>query len=113
MSGGGGSGGVGPVGPSEDVDCARLDFVTRPESPERAVVDGVGVVDELDLELQDAGGRRVIAVLTRPDRRVAGAITERTPDLLRCMQEGFAYEAEVTSIDGGWIELRGSSTRTA
>lgn len=106
MSGGGGTGGVGPVGPSERLDCQALEFDTTLSSPNQDVAENLQVSDMLDLQIQDAGGRKIIAAVSRPGAQVAGAITERTADLLRCMQQQVAYEAVITSIDGGWIELR-------
>jgi hypothetical protein len=103
VSGGGGSGGVGPVGPTEDLACGALRFETSLASPDAAVVQGLTAGDVLALEIRPAGGRNAIVALA--DGVVAGAITERTADLLRCMQEGFQYVAEVTQIDGGWVDL--------
>ena len=106
MSGGGGSGDIGPSGPSADLDCARLTFETQLASPDAAVVGTLTVADVLAIELQVAeSGRRVIAAVAS-DGRVAGAITSHTADLVRCIQEGFAYMAEVTAIDGGWVDVR-------
>jgi hypothetical protein len=105
MSGGGGSGG-GPSGPSRDVDCAALAFNAQLTSPDENVVADLREGDRLALELQvREGGRSAIAAMTE-DGRFAGAITERTADLVRCMQEGIEYAAELTEIDGGWVEVR-------
>ncbi len=105
MSGGGGSGDGPPVGPRPDVDCSQLAFETTLASPDIAVVQTLSVGDVLRLDLrQGAGGRNMIAALT-DGGQVAGAISERTADLLRCMQDGTSFEAEITRINGGWIDL--------
>jgi hypothetical protein len=36
---------------------------------------------------------------------VAGWIIDRLPQLLRCLQAGHAFEAEVTSIRGGAVSV--------
>jgi hypothetical protein len=107
MSGGGGSGDIGPSGPSDDLDCSRLAFETQLASPDPNVVGDLreGDVLELDLQVRD-GGRHVIAALRPADQRFVGAITERTTDLVRCMQQGVRYVAEVIHIDGGWVDVR-------
>ena len=104
MSGGGGSGGIGPSGPTENVDCAKLAFDTTLTSPQKPIVDTLAVGAVLELEVREAGGRKIIAAVTQAGD-VAGSITDRTPDLLRCMQEGVMYVADVTVVNGGWIEL--------
>lgn len=105
MSGGGGSGDAPPVGPRPDVDCAALRFQTAVASPDMAVVASLGAGDVLVLDLrQGAGGRNMIAALASSGG-VAGAITERTADLLECMQRGVRFEAEIMQMDGGWIEV--------
>jgi hypothetical protein len=104
MSGGGGSGGIGPSGPTENIDCARLAFDTTLASPQEAIVAMLAVGDALDLQIRSSGGWDVIAAVTASGD-VAGSITDRTPDLLRCMQEGVTYVAEITAMSGGWIEL--------
>jgi hypothetical protein len=105
MSGGGGTGDVPPVGPRPEVDCSALRFDTTLASPDMAVVGTLSVGDVLILDIrQGAGGRNMIAALTT-DGHIAGAITERTADLLRCMQQGVGFEAEITQMNGGWIEV--------
>ncbi len=105
MSGGGGTGEAPPVGPRLEVACSDLEFATTLASPDLAVVQTLRVGDILILDLrQGAGGRNMIAALAAGGQ-VAGAITERTADLLRCIQEGIAFEAEITRMNGGWIDI--------
>jgi hypothetical protein len=105
MSGGGGSGDVAPVGPRPGLDCSALAFEAALASPDMAVVSTLNVGDVLILDLrQGAGGRNMIAALTTGGQ-VAGAITERTADLLRCLQQGVGFEAEITQMNGGWIKV--------
>jgi hypothetical protein len=104
MSGGGGSGGMGPVGPQVDQPCGALQFETSLASPRAEVVATLTEGEVLTLELQPAGGgRNMIAALA--NGKVAGGITDRTPDLIRCIQDGFDFVAEINRIDGGWVEL--------
>ena len=94
-----------PVGPRPEVDCSDLRFDTTLASPDAAVVQALGVGDVLILDLrQGPGGRNMIAAVTTSGQ-VAGAITERTADLLRCMQLGVGFDAEITRMNGGWIEV--------
>jgi hypothetical protein len=105
MSGGGGSGSAPPVGPRPGIDCSQLAFNTPLASPDMAVVQALSVGDVLLLDVrQGAGGRNMIAALTGAGQ-LAGAISDRTADLLRCIQEGVAFEAEITGMNGGWIDL--------
>jgi hypothetical protein len=106
MSGGGGSGGdIPPLGPRPDVPCANLAFDTTLTSPDQAIVQTLSVGDLLSLELrQGASGRNMIAAVTTSGD-LAGAITDRTADLIRCLQDGFEFQAEITRINGGWVNL--------
>jgi hypothetical protein len=106
MSGGGGSGGEVPLlGPRPEVPCANLAFDTPLTSPDQAIVQTLSVRDLLSLELrQGASGRNMVAAVTQAGH-LAGAITDRTADLIRCLQEGFEFQAEITGINGGWVDL--------
>jgi hypothetical protein len=36
---------------------------------------------------------------------LVGALIQRVPELLRCLQQGFEYVAEVISIDEGYVRV--------
>jgi hypothetical protein len=103
MSGGGGTGDTPPIGPRPEPDCSALQFEATLASPDMAVVATlvVGAVLGVDVR-QGAGGRNLIAAVT-PAGQIAGAITDRIADLLRCIQQGIDFEAEITDLNGGWI----------
>lgn len=104
MSGGGSSGGPGGgFGPRDDrTPCDQLRFKTSIASPQPAA-DALNVGDVLQVVLRS--GPRVVIHLVDGDGNVVGSLITRIPDLLRCIQDGFSYEAEVEGIDGGDIQL--------
>jgi hypothetical protein len=55
--------------------------------------------------LGSADGASVVEVVTAADEYV-GALIDHIADLLRCIQDGYAYVAEVTNIDGGDVRVR-------
>jgi hypothetical protein len=54
----------------------------------------VSAGDVLDVALEDLPGGRAITARDSSGALV-GAITSRVPDLIRCLQAGFAFEARV------------------
>lgn len=103
MSGSGS--GTPDFGPTEPVDCAELAFEAAIASPHPDVVASLTQGEILTVELDTSSGRnRVLVRTNRGD--VAGAlISGRIAELLRCLQEGVAFEAEVTGIDGGDVTI--------
>jgi hypothetical protein len=79
-----------------------LSFRTSIASPQPAA-SGVGVGDVLEVAL-DPGPPAVIQVLDA-ESNVVGSIITHIPDLLRCIQDGFTYEAEVVAIEGGDLQI--------
>ena len=108
--GGGGSGGGGPIGfgggtggPSDDgTECEKLRFNTMLASPDPAVVALLAVNDVLDLEIRN---QAVAALARSAGGSPAGYIIDRLPQLLRCLQAGTAFEADVKSISGGAVTV--------
>lgn len=104
MSGGGGSGGPGGgFGPRDDgTPCDQLRFRTSIASPQPAA-DGLDVGDVLRVVLNS--GPPVVIHLVDHGGNVVGSLITRIADLLRCIQDGFSYEAEVEEVDGGDIQV--------
>lgn len=100
-----GSGGGGPdFTPSPQVDCEDLAFDAAIASPQPNVVSALTVGDVLTVDLDTSGGRNTVLLRTSQGDE-AGALISRLTDLLRCLQQGESYEAEVTRIDGGDITV--------
>ena len=93
----------GRAGP-DDGDCGKLRFPTQLASPQPAVVSMLTPGTVLAIELQDRAGVRVI-VAVNDAGEVAGSIVERIQQLLRCLQQGFTYEAIVTAVAGGAVNV--------
>lgn len=104
MSGGGGGGGSGGGFTPRDrqTPCDQLRFRTTIASPQRAA-SMLSVGDILEVRL-NSGPPQTIDLIDAGGNLV-GAIVTRTTDLVRCLQDGFRFEAEVQSINGGEIRI--------
>jgi hypothetical protein len=101
-----GSGSGGGTPPPVELDCEKLTFDAEIASPQPRVIGTLKVGSKLGIEIDVAGGRNRIVLKTR-DGSVAGAlISGRIPELLRCLQQGESFVAEVMKIDGGDIRVR-------
>lgn len=103
MSGGGqlsGEGGSGGGGAPTDVPCDQLTFQARLQSPQLNVVSLLELGDELAIDLTDDP-----AVQATNDQGLAGHVTTRLPDLIRCINSGFEFIAIVDEVDGGNVVL--------
>lgn len=97
--GGGGDGGGG-VDPCAIVQDAPLN------SPAPAVVAGLSVGSVLDVAAAGAPPRRVLEVRT-PAGTVAGSLTHVGHlQILRCIDDGNVYKAEVIQKTGGSVVVR-------
>ena len=94
-SGSGGFGGGSGAGGSAGIDCYQLMFETTVASPDALVLGSMNVGEVCDLELLSNPTR--IAVLTRPGGDLLGAIANRWEDLVSCIGQGVAFEAELLS----------------
>lgn len=73
-------------------------------SPDAAVVSSLRVGEILTVGLETSPRNRVVARTN--DGAVVGAITSvHLVDMIECMKDGFTYEAEVHSINGGRVEV--------
>lgn len=102
--GGGGGGGYGASDPG--TDCQRLRFETTVASPQPAAVAALSVNDELDVVLRPGSGNvPPVVEIRRRDGTVVGGLIDRVTEVLRCLQEGVSFVAEVLSISGGAVRV--------
>ena len=100
-----GSGGTGQgIRVDTQTPCENLIFETLVAAPDPEAVSVLHVGVILNLDLRGSGDGRHIAVLN--GNQQVGSITERVPDLIRCMQKKFRFEAEVISIRGGLVQIQ-------
>ena len=102
MSGGGSGGGSGGPGITVDevLPCDRLQFEAHLQSPDFQVVSQLNAGDQLDVVVEG----QAVAALSAHGR--AGWIVERLPNLLRCIQAGHIFRAEVLSTNGGAVNVK-------
>jgi hypothetical protein len=94
--GGSGSGGWTPSAPSP---CEQLSFLAIINSPQPAVIAKLKKGDVLKVTFQVAPQP---AVVVEYKGAVAGSLTgTKISSLINCLQNGYTFEAEVTSIVGG------------
>lgn len=102
-SGGGGrSTGKGMAGAgagSPKFDCSAFQTRASLRSPKKDVIDSLNVGDILDLRLTE---KKPPVLAVTQDGEVAGSIViPERDDLVKCMNKGTEYVAEVMSIEGG------------
>jgi hypothetical protein len=105
VSGGGGDRSGGGGGGDPGVDCSALQFDASVSSPQPNAVAALQVGEVLTVNIEQPGGARMIA-LRRANNDLVGSLTDRVRELIRCIQEGVAFEATVLSIQGGAVRLR-------
>jgi hypothetical protein len=113
MSGGGGGGGFGGGGPGGEGEgdspidagtaCGDLRFTAVLQSVQPDAAEDLVVGEVLEVGLR-AGSPPVIEVRTA-DQILVGALIQRVPELLRCLQQDFRYEADVISVEGGYVRV--------
>ena len=96
--GGGGGGGFG----GQPVECDEIQFKTNLASPVEEVVERLEIGAELHLTLEFDGIQRVVAQFEDDD---VGSIIEGLDDLIRCLQLGATFRAEVIAIDDGIVRV--------
>jgi hypothetical protein len=95
----GGGGGGDPKDP-----CAIFER-TRLNSPDKAVLATLRLGDVLKLELKD--GRPVLLLAVDSRGRTAGSITSpMLPQIIACIRQGRAYEAEVLALNTAICEVQ-------
>ena len=98
---GSGEYGPGPGGPSSP--CSSLTFEAPLQSPKPSVVKKLKVQDRLEVISRGKDGP---IIARHPTHGIAGSIVERMANLLKCIEEGTEYIAEVISIDGGIVRVK-------
>lgn len=79
-------------------DCESFSFTANLNSPQ-GLVQNLNVGDVLILTLQTMPHLAVLATL---NGTVVGSLTgPNNPKLIRCMQNGYMYQATVLSVSGG------------
>jgi hypothetical protein len=109
MSGSGGAGGgVGGFGtPDSDVKCDDLKFSTNLTSIDDEVLKSVEEGTWLDVKLSDDPVRSIQAQTS--EGGILGAIVDSVPELIRCLQGGTEFDAEIKSLEGGIVRVEVSS----
>ena len=111
-SGGGRRGGGGGGGGVERTRCEDLFEQTTLNSPNAAVLKALKVDEVLNVQVKPntgGAGPSVVAVTTKPNPQIAGAITSATaPRLIDCISKKFKYIAVVLEVKGGLckVEIR-------
>lgn len=97
VGGGGGGGGDDPCAISQDAPI---------NSPNPPVVVGLAIGDVLDVVLTGTAPRQVLELHTSA-RTIAGSLTHRGHlAIVRCIEDGNAYRAEVIQKSGGAVVVR-------
>ena len=95
------SGRGGPIERPPTSDCSTLRDKTPLNSVDSDVLRGVNIGDILPVTAQ---GDRGPLVVTNKNGEVLGSITSmKLAALLRCINDGFEFVAEVESISGGQV----------
>ncbi len=104
QQGGGGGGGAGIGG----IDVCALTDDTVINSPVADVIETLKIGDVLIVELVRTAPVRLI--VRTQEGKIAGAITgAKLPQIIKCIEAGVQYQAQVTSIRGGAVRVRVSN----
>jgi len=104
-SSGGGGGGFGS--PDPGTNCQQLRFVATVQSPQPDAVAALAVGDVLNVVLVAGTGTTPSVIeVQRADGTTVGALIDHVTELLRCLQDGFQFVAEVLEISGGAVRVR-------
>lgn len=105
VSGGGGSGGGG--GGGGGFRCEDLVFETNIAPANQAGGQAPSVGDVLQVVIQTSGGNPSVPVVVAVFNNVpVGSIIQHLADLLRCLQAGNPFAAEVLALSGGMIRVQ-------
>lgn len=99
------AGGATGSGTGDGDSCARLTFPAVVSSPEPQVVSTLVSTQLLNVVPSERNGVPLVELRTT-DGRLAGTLTSSLPELLRCIDAGYSYVAEVVSVDGGAVHVQ-------
>ncbi|QHG89195.1 hypothetical protein ACCQ13_16485 [Xanthomonas sp. NCPPB 1638] len=100
-NGNGYGGGFESTAPS----CENLVINTQISSPKMQVIQGIAVGEILDVAVEPAGN--VAVVVVKHQGKVAGGVASPNVQQLReCIQQGTAYQAKVTAVNGPQVSIR-------
>lgn len=94
--------------PEPSDKCSEFVEKTPLSSPKPAVLKKLQKGDVLDVILQKNRDRPSTVVAAK-DMDIAGSIiSARSPQLVRCLERGYDFEAEIIQLDGGLctVEVR-------
>lgn len=93
-----------PYTPTPVLPCDQVKLQVALQSPQPEVVARLTVDEVLAVSLETEDGIRRVAV--RKDLDLAGTVVASGMDnLVRCLQQGLAFEAQVLEIDGGLVRV--------
>lgn len=92
---GGGVGGGGSGGSTSSIDCYQVIFDTSVASPNVAVLGTLSVGDVCGIAL--TGSAPYVSIAVVAPAGALGAITQRWDELVHCIGQGVAFEAELLS----------------
>ncbi len=95
----------GPFRPrNHQTPCDEVEFEAVLASPRARVIATLKVSGRYPLALHTEGSTTSIVVLNGM-KEVAGAIVQNVANLVRCIDEGNKYVAEVRSIEGATVRV--------
>ena len=113
MTGGGGGGGNGGGGNGNGgTECQTVYRGARLNAPRKSVLSKLAEGDKLELDVRPEGTSYSLYALS--SGKEAGVVTHKAiAQIIRCIQEGHTYVAEITTLDGGncTLDLRMESPK--
>lgn len=91
-------------GTSGGVDCSQLSFNTYISSPKPAAIPQITQGTILQIDIFRQGSTETVAVFLAGTP--VGGIVDHAAKLLRCLNNGFSFIANVTSKNGAQIAIR-------
>lgn len=97
----GSKGGPRPQDPG--TSCDELTFEADLASPKEEAVSQLAEGDILDVLLERVGEAPIVNVRVNGD--LVGSLVSHLPELIRCLQEGNDFVAEIKEIDDGKVSV--------
>src|SRR5438105_653568 len=101
----------GNGGPDGGKDCASIIEQVPLNSPKQEVVSKLKIGSILKLEVHVEGGRDILAAVNSNGQKAGTITTASYITIIKCIQDGFGFDAIVISIDRGdcMLEIRPES----